>query len=210
MKKKIKKAPSRRPRPFRPESVEPRPVPPKPELLAPAGSLASWAAAVEAGADAVYLGFKEFSARAYAANFSLDDLARIVPLTHERGAKIFVAFNSLLKEAELPRVAQTLDVLSQIGPDALIIQDIGLRHFIKSHYPHLELHASTLMAVHNLPGLNVLAARGFSRAVLARELTLDEIDDLASASPLGLEIFIHGAMCFFLFRFVPDVQLPRR
>ncbi len=168
----------------------------KPELLAPAGSLASWAAAVEAGADAVYLGLKDFSARAYAANFSLADLARIVPLSREQGVKVFVAFNSILKENDLPQAASILDALTRIGPDALIIQDLGLRRLVKEHFPELELHASTLMAAHNLSGMQVLAGLGFQRAVAARELTLSEIEGLAAHSPIPLEMFIHGAMCF--------------
>jgi len=168
----------------------------KPELLAPAGSLAAWAAAVQAGADAVYLGLKEFSARAFAANFSLGDLTRLVPLSHEKGVKVFVAFNALVKEKELPRAAKLLDALDLIQPDALIIQDIGLLRLIKKHFPRFEVHASTLTAVHNQAGLKTLAELGCDRAVLARELTLEEIEKLAEKPPLGLEIFIHGAMCF--------------
>jgi len=168
----------------------------KPELLAPAGSLAAWAAAVEAGADAVYLGLKEFSARAFAANFSLGDLTRLVPLSHDQGVKVFVAFNALVKEKELPRAAKLLDALTRIQPDALIIQDLGLLRLIKKHFPGFEVHASTLTAVHNPAGLKTLAGLGFERAVLARELSLKEIENLAQNPPLGLEVFIHGAMCF--------------
>jgi putative protease len=171
-------------------------LPPRPELLAPAGSPATWAAALEAGADAVYLGLKEYSARAFAANFSLQNLARVIDLTHERGAKIFVAFNALLKEKDLAQAARNLDALSAIGPDALIIQDLGLLRLIKKHFPHFEVHASTLMAGHNLPGMAVLAGLGFDRAVLARELTLSEVSALADRSPLPVELFIHGALCF--------------
>ncbi len=169
---------------------------PKPELLAPAGSLASFAAAVDAGADSVYLGLKEFSARAFAANFSLTDLARLVPLAHERGVRIYVAFNSLLKEEELVQAARLLEALVQIQPDGLILQDLGLLHLIKKHFPVFELHASTLMGCHNLSGLHVLKELGFDRAVLARELTLREIQKLTQQTTLGLEVFIHGALCF--------------
>ena len=173
----------------------PRPVS-KPEILAPAGSPVTWAAAVEAGADAVYMGLKKFSARAFAANFSFEDLAGIVDLTHENGAKIYIAFNSLLKEGELEEAIKALDVLSNIKPDALIVQDLGLLRLIKTHYPHFEVHASTLMAVHNHPGLTVLKDLGFDRAVLARELTLKEIERLTATRPLNVEVFIHGALCF--------------
>ena len=168
----------------------------KPELLAPAGSPVTWAAALEAGADAIYLGLKSFSARAFAANFTRRDLERVVEVSHERGARVFVAFNALLKEEELPEAARALDMLSGIGPDALIIQDLGLLRLIKSWFPHFEVHASTLMAGHNLAGLRALADLGFDRAVLARELSLDEVDRLAEKRPLELEMFIHGALCF--------------
>ena len=167
-----------------------------PEILAPAGTPAAWAAAVEAGADAVYLGRKLFSARAFASNFTDGELARLVEISHDRGVKVFVAFNTQLKEKELPVAARSLDVLARIKPDALIIQDLGLLRLIKQHFPQFEVHASTLMAGHNLPGLSVLADLGFDRAVLARELTLDEIDRLTRTSPLKLEVFIHGALCF--------------
>ncbi|MBU2548115.1 MAG: U32 family peptidase, partial [Proteobacteria bacterium] len=181
------------PPPSRHRPIEPHRLP---ELLAPAGSPATWAAAVEAGADAVYLGLKDFSARAFAANFTLDDLARLVPLSHDRGVKVFVAFNSLLKEEELTPALRLLDGLSRIGPDALIMQDLGLFRLVKRHYPQFEVHASTLTATHNLAGLRVLAGLGYDRAVLARELTFSEIEDLAARSPIGLEVFIHGALCF--------------
>ena len=182
----------------RDRKIQPRKVTPpaKPELLAPAGSPATWAAAIEAGADAVYLGLKSFSARAFAANFTQAEMARVVELTHERGARIFVAINALIKENELPQAVRALESLSRIKPDALIIQDLGLFKLVKEYYPEFEVHASTLMAVHNLEGLSVLAGLGFDRAVLARELTLKEIIRLTERSPLGLEVFIHGALCF--------------
>ena len=191
-----RKAPVRRPEPVRESVREPFRVLEKPEILAPAGNPAAWAAAVEAGADAVYMGLKSFSARAFASNFSVADLARVVDLTHERGARIYVAFNTLVKEDELSQAARLLDALSQIGPDALIVQDLGLYRLIRKHFPGFEVHASTLMAVHNRPGLEVLAGMGFDRAVLARELSLGEVGSLVESSPLGLEIFIHGALCF--------------
>lgn len=166
-------------------------------MLAPAGSPLTWAAALEAGANAVYLGLKSFSARAFATNFTLLQLQRVVELTHERRAKIFLAFNSLIKEGELPAAIKTLDSLTHLGPDALIVQDLGLARLIKKYFPQFELHASTLTAVHNMPGLTMLKELGFDRAVLARELTLDEVEKLAwPAPPLGLEIFIHGALCY--------------
>lgn len=167
-----------------------------PEILAPAGNLASFAAAVDAGADAVYLGLKDFSARAYASNFSIADLARLVPLAHERNVKIFVAFNSILKEDDLLPAGRLLEAMAPLKPDALIIQDLGLFYLIKKHFPEFEVHASTLMAVHNQPGLQALDSAGFDRAVLARELTLREIGQISRKANIGLEVFIHGALCF--------------
>ena len=193
---KSRRAPSKkkpRPKPEPPTAIKAHS---KPELLAPAGSPASWAAAVEAGADAVYLGLKSYSARAFAANFTPAELARAVDLSHERGVKVFVAFNSLLKDRELPDAARALEGLTRIGPDALILQDLGLLRLIKKHFPHFETHASTLMAGHNMSGLTTLKNLGFDRAVLARELSLREVERLTARAPLGLEIFIHGALCF--------------
>jgi putative protease len=183
-------------KPRRPCPPRPKELPPKPEILAPAGSPATWAAAVRAGADAVYLGMKSFSARAFAANFTMDHLQRLVDLSHENNVRIFIAFNAALKEDELPEAARALDHLARIEPDALIVQDLGLLRLIKKYYPHFEVHASTLTGVHNLDGLNVLAEMGFHRAVLARELTLNEVARLAERAPLGVELFIHGALCF--------------
>ena len=191
-----------RPRPPRPPRTEEEPAGQdkghfgKPELLAPAGGPATWAAAVEAGADAVYLGLKEFSARAFAANFSLKDMAGVIDLSHEHGVKVFVAFNALAKETELGQALKNLDVLAALSPDALILQDLGLFRLIKKHFPQFEVHASTLMAVHSQSGLEALAGLGFDRAVLARELTLNEVDRLVRRSPLRLEMFIHGALCY--------------
>ena len=188
-----------KPKSTRPERGRaPRPIKPttKPEILAPAGSPATWAAAVKAGADAIYLGMKSFSARAFAANFTMDHLHRLVDLSHENNVKIFIAFNAALKEDELAEAARALDHLARIQPDALIVQDLGLLRMIKKYYPHFEVHASTLTGVHNLDGLKVLAGMGFHRAVLARELTLSEVAGLAERSPIGVELFIHGALCF--------------
>ena len=151
---------------------------------------------MEAGADAVYMGLKGFSARAFAANFSLAELAEVTALSHEKGTKIFLAFNALAKEEELPEAARLLESLAEIGPDALILQDMGLFHLIRKEFPQFEVHASTLTAVHNLPGLKVLAGMGFDRAVLARELTIGEAGRLAERSPIPVEIFIHGALCY--------------
>lgn len=149
-----------------------------------------------AGADAVYLGLNDFSARTEAENFSVAELGGVVAESHRAGVKIYLAFNSLLKEAELPLAYRLLDTAAGFGIDAAIIQDLGLARLARKRWPRLELHASTLTAVHNLDGLRVLAKLGFKRAVLARELNLEEIAGLSLNSPLETEIFIHGALCF--------------
>jgi putative protease len=176
----------------RPRPREQKPV----ELLAPAGSKASWAAAVEAGADAVYLGLNNFSARAYADNFSLAELASVIRQSHEAGVRVYLALNSLIKEGELETAWKLLATSASFGPDALILQDLGLARLAARHFPELPRHASTLTAVHSLPGLIMLEKAGFSRAVLARELAFDEVSALASLSPIELEVFNHGALCF--------------
>ncbi len=178
-------------------TLVPAPRPPRaPELMAPAGSKAAWAAAVEAGADVVYLGLNDFSARTYADNFSLAEFAAVVRESHEAGVKVYLAFNSLVKESELSQAWKLLATSAACGPDGLILQDLGLAALAARHFPELPRHASTLTAGHSLPGLVELQKAGFSRAVLARELALDEVSALSQHSPIEVEVFIHGALCF--------------
>jgi len=166
------------------------------ELLAPAGSLESFFAALESGADAVFCGLKSFSARAKAKNFTLDELACLSGYAHARNKKVYVALNTLMKESELPSLVETLEELGHLSVDGLIIQDFGLYNLAHSHFPEIPLHASTQMVVHNLAGVRMLEKLGFERAVLARELSLDEIAYIAKNSSLELEHFIHGALCY--------------
>jgi putative protease len=168
----------------------------KPELLAPAGSLEAFFAAMEKGADAVYAGLKEFSARAKAKNFSLHQMERMIAYAHGNGRKIYVTLNTLVKERELPQLVETLSALEGMGADAVIIQDMAVARIARRFFPNLPVHASTQMTVHNTPGVQQLAALGFERVVLARELHLDEISDIVRNSPVGIECFIHGALCF--------------
>jgi putative protease len=168
----------------------------KPELLAPAGGPASWAAAVEAGADAVYCGLDRFSARSVAENFSLAELSGLIKESRKQGVKVYLALNSLIKEAELPEAYKLMMAAAEMEPDAFIIQDPGLAALCRRHAHRVALHASTLTAVHTLDGLKALKYLGFARAVLPREMSLKDIAELCQRSPLGLEIFIHGAMCF--------------
>lgn len=166
------------------------------ELLAPAGSLESFFAALESGADAVFCGLKSFSARAKAKNFTLDELERLSGYAHAREKKVYVALNTLIKESELLPLVETLGELAHLSVDGLIIQDFGLYHLAHNHFPEIPLHASTQMVVHNLAGVRMLEKLGFERAVLARELSLDEIAFIAKNSTLDLEHFIHGALCY--------------
>jgi putative protease len=168
----------------------------KPDLLAPAGGLAAWAAAVEAGADAVYAGFKNFSARSLADNFSLPEFAGLIRESRAAGVKVHVAFNSLIKEGELAAAFKALMALAEMGPDAFIVQDYGLAALAKKYCPKIPLHASTLTAVYSRAGLTALKNLGFQRAVLPRELSAKEIEGLIEGDVMPLEIFVHGAMCF--------------
>ncbi len=170
----------------------------KPELLAPAGSLEAFFAAMEKGADAVYAGLKEFSARAKAKNFSLAQMERMLAYAHGEGRKIYVTINTLVKEQELPLLIDTLASLEAMGVDGVIIQDLAVARIARRFFPAIPLHASTQMTVHNSPGVRQLAELGFQRVVLARELHLDEIREIVRTSTIGIECFIHGALCFSL------------
>src|SRR5262245_32337264 len=157
------------------------------ELLAPAGGPDAAFAAFHYGADAIYLGLKKFSARAEAENFTLDELSEVLAYAHALTPRrrVFVTLNTLIRDDELPELIDTLAVLDAMRVDALIIQDIGVYHLARKHYPRLELHASTQLAVHNRAGAVALGQMGFHRVVLARELTSEEVDDITAAA--GIE-----------------------
>ncbi len=168
----------------------------KHELLAPAGDLDAGYAALYYGADAVYLGLKSFSARASATNFSPEELNEFTAYAHHLGRKVYVTVNTLIQENELNELIKTLDVCSACQVDGIILQDFGVAYIIKEHYPNLSMHASTQMAVHNIEGALTLKKLGFTRVVLARELTLPEIEKIASIPDLEIEVFVHGALCY--------------
>ena len=168
----------------------------KPELLSPAGNMESFFAAVENGADAVYFGLKDFSARASAQNFSLDDASKAIAFAHSKSIKVYIAINTLVKTSELERAVDLLIALEEMQPDAIIIQDLGLLYLIQSQFPGLNIHASTQMAIHNLAGVKQLEQLGFKRVVLARELSVTEIIDIVENSSIEIETFIHGALCY--------------
>lgn len=167
------------------------------ELLAPGGSFESALAALENGADAVYCGLPNFSARKAAKNLNASELSRLRQWTSERGRKIYLALNTILKEEDLSPVLDALFLADNLGLDALILQDPGLAKLARDHFPNLELHASTQAAVHNSWGIRALQAAGFSRVVLPRELTIKEVEALHRQNPqMELEVFIHGAQCY--------------
>ncbi len=168
----------------------------KPELLAPAGDLEAGYAALYFGADAVYLGLKSFSARAGATNFTPQELNEFTAYAHHLNRKVYVTVNTVIQERELDALLQTLDVCSAAHVDGIILQDMGVARVIKESYPELVLHASTQMAVHNKEGALALKKLGFSRVVLARELTQKEIAEIAAIPGLETEAFIHGALCY--------------
>jgi putative protease len=168
-----------------------------PELLAPGGSFHSALAAFDAGADGVYLGLKEFSARKAAANFTLEQLRRIRALAADRGKRIYVTLNTVVRENEIERLAETLGWLEALAVDGVLVQDLGVREVAARFFPRIPLHASTQMAVHNSSGLAVAKELGFRRVVLARELPLETIERLRREHPdIELEVFVHGALCY--------------
>lgn len=165
------------------------------ELLAPAGSNEAFKAAVENGADAVYLGGKLFNARASASNFDLDELKRVLAYAHQRQVKIYVTVNILMADSEFAELGDYLYELHDLGVDAVIVQDIGVAAFIREVLPEMEIHASTQMTQNNSFGLKQLEGIGFSRVVLAREASADEIEKIVQGTKLDVEVFVHGALC---------------
>jgi len=167
-----------------------------PELLAPAGSRECFLAAVDSGADAVYLGLADFNARLRAKNFTTRDLLTLVPFAHSRNVKVYVTLNTLIKQNEIAPALNVLYQLDRLGVDAVIAADIGLMKLSAKVFPNLRIHGSTQVAVHNSFGAEFLEWFGVKRAVLARELSLEEIEETAKASPIETEVFIHGALCY--------------
>ena len=165
------------------------------ELLAPAGSFDALKAAVEAGANAVYLAGESFGARAYAENFTRETLPDAVKYAHLKNVAVHITTNTILADDELENFADYIKFLRSANVDAFLIQDLGAAKIAKQVAPEIPLHASTQMTIHNLEGVLELEKLGFSRAVLSRELSLAEIEYIAKNSPLEIEIFMHGALC---------------
>ena len=165
------------------------------ELLAPAGSLAALEAAVESGADAVYIGGNKFNARAFADNLDEEMLKQAVAYAHIRGVKIYVTVNILILQNELEEVMEYINDLYSLNVDAVIVQDIGLLMMIKKLLPNFEVHCSTQMAIHNTDGASLLNELGVKRVVLARELSLQEVNEIVESTAIDAEVFVHGALC---------------
>ena len=165
------------------------------ELLAPAGSPEAVTAAVQAGADAVYLGYGDFNARRNAKNFSEEEFAAAVSYCHLRGVKVYLTLNTLLTDRELPAAAQVAAKASALGTDAVLVQDLGVLRMLRQTVPDLPVHASTQMTIHNLDGVKAAADMGMTRVVLSRELSEQQIEHICLHSPIEIEVFVHGALC---------------
>lgn len=166
-----------------------------PELLAPAGDIEALKAAVENGADAVYLGGKLFNARQNAGNFDNIELEKAIDFSHVRGVKVYLTMNTLLLDKEIKEALEFVGQAYDMGIDAIIIQDIGFASLIRHEYPQINLHASTQMTIYNSEGVNYLNKMGFKRVVLARELSLEEISYITHNCSTEVEVFVHGALC---------------
>ena len=165
------------------------------ELLAPAGSREALEAAVQSGADAVYMGFGAFNARQSARNFTDEEFADAVTYCHLRGVKVYLTLNTLVTDRELPQAAEALRKASAMGVDAVLIQDWGVWHLAREVAPDVTLHASTQMSLHTLGGARVAASLGIRRVVLARELSGQEIREICRGCDAEVEAFVHGALC---------------
>lgn len=165
------------------------------ELLAPARNMECLVAAIEAGADAVYLGGYMFGARAFAGNFSNDEIVDAIKYAHIYGVKVYVTVNTLVYEDEVETFLNYVDFLHRNNVDAILIQDIGMLHLVKVVFPNLEIHASTQMHLHNLESVKFAEKQGITRAVLARETSIDLIKDIKENTNIELEVFVHGALC---------------
>ena len=167
------------------------------ELSLPSGSLENAINAFSAGADSVYFGLKEFSARKGAANFTISDFRKIRKAAKEKNKKIYITINTLIKDSELKSVFTTLKEIERYGVDGIIVQDLGVIRMMRRYFPSLKIHASTQLAVHTDYGVKMLKLLGAERVVLSRELSLSEIEKIRKDNPdIELKVFIHGAMCY--------------
>ena len=173
------------------------------EILAPAGSMESLIAGVRSGANAIYLGGKSFNARRNAGNFDNEELKKAVEYCHSHGVKVYLTLNILVRDDEMENAYNTVRNALLCGVDAFIVQDIGVAKMIKEHFPSARLHGSTQMSIMTESGAKAAKEMGFSRIVLPREMSLEEIKEIREGTDLELELFVHGALCM-------SVQLKRR
>ena len=164
------------------------------EILAPAGSMEALVAAIRCGSNAVYLGGKDFSARQNAANFDNDELKEAVNLAHKCGVKIYQTINTVAFDKQRSDLEKALYYSGEIGVDALIVQDLGTSHLIRKIFPDFPLHASTQMSIHSKHGAQFAQENGFSRVVLAREMSDAQLSEVTSLG-IETEVFVHGALC---------------
>lgn len=166
-----------------------------PELLAPAGNLDTAITAFNSGADAVYAGLFKFNARERTENFTIEDFGKLMYYAGKNDKKVYLTFNTLIKENEILEAFDNLKKVTRLLPDAIIVQDLGAVHMLKNYFPHIPIHASTQMGIHNHSGVNMAKKMGMERVILERQLTLDEIKLIKDKSDMELEVFIHGALC---------------
>lgn len=167
----------------------------RPELLAPVGRIESFYAAIENGANAVYVGGKQFSARQFAQNLDMEQLKEIIDYAKLRNIRVYVTVNTLVKNNEMDDFVLYMHQLSTIGVDAIIVQDFGVARVVKEYFPKMTLHASTQMSAHSQADVELLKGAGYQRVVLARELSLEEVRTIKKAVDIEIETFVHGALC---------------
>ena len=167
-----------------------------PEILVPVGGQKALLAAIKGRADAIYLGLGEFNARQGINNFTLGELEEAVDLSHSHDVSVYLALNIPIKQKELQQVLGMVDHAYSVGIDAIILQDLGLLSLIKEIYPNLELHTSTQLTIHNSKGVDFVEGLGAKRVIVARELTADEVKVIVDYSKVGIEVFVHGSLCY--------------
>ena len=165
------------------------------ELLAPAGNMESLYAAIEAGADAIYLGGKNFGARAFSKNFNDEEIIKAINYAHIYGVKVYVTCNTLIYDREVQDFLNYVEFLHKNNVDAILVQDLGMLDLIRKTYPKLEVHSSTQMHIHNLDGTKLMQDLGVKRVVLARETSINDIKEIKANTDIELEVFVHGALC---------------
>ncbi len=165
------------------------------EILAPAGSMEALIAAVRSGANAIYVGTTQFGARASAKNFDINELKEAIEFCHSRGVKLYLTMNTLITDNELPKALDIAQQAYKLQVDAIIVQDVGFANLLHKAMPSLHLHGSTQMSIHTPQGAKLLYELGFTRVVLSREMSRNEIIEVAKLCPIELEVFVHGALC---------------